>query len=165
MIRTEVSYRTATAADLPALRALGHQVSLFHHAALPDVFVPPAESARDTALWAQAIDGEGCVAIVAERGSRIIGFVTGAMETEQLSLFWPKRYCCVGVMGVVQAERGGGVGSALMNALEQWALSHSAAEVHLNVWTFNDAARRLYAELGYDVRTELRVKRLGPAVS
>ena len=156
-----VNYRIGRIADLPALCALGSEVSLFHHVALPDVFARPNEPERDAELWTEAIEGEHSVAFVAERASNIIGFVTGAIENEEISLFRPKRFCCVGAMGVVPAERGRGVGSALMTALEQWAFSHSAAEVHLNVWKFNEKAIRLYAELGYEARAQLMVKRLG----
>ena len=157
-----VNCRIARAEDLPALCALGAEVNLYHHAALPEVFALPDDPERDAAIWAQAIEGADSAAFVAERGAHVIGFVTGAMADEDISFFRPRRYCCVGVMGVVPAERGRGVGRALMAALERWAHAHSAAEVHLNVWTFNDAAIRLYAELGYEPRTQLMVKRLPP---
>jgi uncharacterized membrane protein len=45
-------------------------------------------------------------------------------------------------------------------AVEEWARCQSATEVHLNVWTFNEAAVRLYADIGYAPRTQLMVKRL-----
>jgi ribosomal protein S18 acetylase RimI-like enzyme len=155
-----VNCRIARAADLPALCVLGREVNLLHHAAMPDVFAPPEDSDRDAGLWAEAIEGPDNVAFVAEKGSRVIGFLTATMADEEITFFRPQRYCCIGVMGVEVAERGRGVGRMLMAAVEQWAQAHSAAEVHLHVWTFNEAAVRLYAELGYEPRTQLMAKRL-----
>jgi GNAT superfamily N-acetyltransferase len=155
-----LNYRIAHLADLPALCALGSEVSLFHHAALPDVFALPNEPERDAGIWRRAIEGERSVAFVAERRSTVVGFVTAELEDEAVTLFNPVRFCRIGTLGVVLAERGRGVGRGLLAALEQWARSHSASEVHLNVWKFNEAAIRLYTELGYEAQTQLMVKRL-----
>jgi len=155
-----VNCRIARAEDLPALCALGAAVSRFHHAALPDVFARPDDPERDAAIWAQAIEREDSIAVVAERGPEVIGFATATLADEDVGVFLPRRYCCLGVMGVVPAERGRGVGRALVAAVEQWAREHSAAEVHINVWTFNETAARLYAQLGYAPRTQLMVKPL-----
>lgn len=133
---TAVEYRLARAADLPALCALGHEVARSHHAACPDVFAPPGDPERDAHLRAEAIEDADGVAIVAERGTEILGFVTGAIVDEEVSLFRPVRICCVGVLGVAAAEQGRGLGRGLMNVLEQWAQSRSADEVHLDAWAF-----------------------------
>jgi ribosomal protein S18 acetylase RimI-like enzyme len=157
-----VNYRIANLADLPAICALGSEVNLFHHVALPDVFAQPNEPERDVEIWRKVVDGEQSVAFVAERSSTLIGFVTAELVDETLTLFHPARFCRVGTLGVVLAERGRGIGSALMAALEQWAISHSASGAHLNVWKFNEAAIRLYVELGYEAKAQFMVKFLAP---
>jgi GNAT superfamily N-acetyltransferase len=155
-----VNCRIARAEDLPSLCALGAEVSRFHHAALPNVFARPDDPERDATIWAQAIEEPDSVAIVAERGTQVVGVATATLADEDASVFQARRYCCLGVMGVVPAERGRGVGRALMAAVEQWAREHAAAEVHLDVWSFNETAIRLYAELGYAPRTQRMVKPL-----
>lgn len=157
-----VTYRAAQIGDLSALCALGNELSVLHHAALPNVFAQPNGDERDAELWRKAIEGAQSVAFVAERSSIAIGFVTGEIEDEKVTLFRPVRFCRVGTLAVTLSERGRGIGSALMASLEKWALSHSAAEIHLNVWRFNEAAIRLYEELGYEARAQFMVKRVAP---
>lgn len=40
-----------------------------------------------------------------------------------------------------------------MQRVESWAAEQRAIDVRLNVWAFNESARRLYEELGYEVRS------------
>jgi GNAT superfamily N-acetyltransferase len=75
------------------------------------------------------------------------------------------RYAKVGTVGVTHGFRGQGIGHALMTLVEEWAWSRGATEVHLNVWAFNEGARRLYEELGYAVRSHHMGKRLEGATS
>ena len=56
--------------------------------------------------------------------------------------------------------RGRGIGAALMRQAEHWAFRQGAAELRLNVWSFNEPALAMYRELGYEVRSHQFAKAL-----
>jgi len=39
-----------------------------------------------------------------------------------------------------------------MEQVRVWAEGRDAKDIRLSVWAFNDRARRMYEELGYEVR-------------
>ena len=49
-----------------------------------------------------------------------------------------------------------------MKGAENWAAARGAADVRLNVWTFNEDAVRLYRDLGYEVRSQTMGKSIAP---
>ncbi len=155
-----LSYRSATPADLPSLCALGEEVNSIHHAAWPEVFAPTGALDRDRNHWAQSVGANEAETIVADENGTLVGFVTLSVTTESNSLFQPVRYARVGSVGVTANRRGKGIGRKLMALAEQWALQHSAAEVRLTVWAFNESALRMYEELGYEMRSHTLGKRL-----
>ncbi|MBX3218733.1 MAG: GNAT family N-acetyltransferase [Labilithrix sp.] len=59
------------------------------------------------------------------------------------------------------AHRGRGIGTQLMSHAEAWAHEHGAIATELHVWSFNEAARRLYERLGYATRS-VRMERVLP---
>lgn len=155
-----VTYRQASAADLPALSELGREVNLLHHLALPRVFARPEDTAATSSLWPQDDLAPHGAVFVAARENRIIGFISGQIEDETASHFVPVRYCSIGTLAVTESERGRGIGRGLVDTLERWAVLHQAVEVHLNVWAFNTRAAELYQELGYEIRAHFMVKGL-----
>lgn len=157
-----ITYRRATLADLAALYALNDEVNLLHHTALPRVFALPSCSGQDVIRWKEAILGKASAVFVAEREIGIVGFVAGQIEDETATQFHPVRFCRLGTLAVTEADRGQGIGRALIGALERWATTHHAVELHLNVWSFNVKAAKLYEELGYEVRAHFMVKTLSP---
>ena len=54
-----------------------------------------------------------------------------------------------------------GIGTALMERAEAWALERGVDVVELTVYDFNTAARALYDKLGYETRHQQLAKRLG----
>ena len=155
-----LNYRSATPADLPSLCALGEEVNSIHHAAWPEVFAPAGTLDRDRNHWAQSVGAKEAETIVADENGTLVGFVTISVITESNSLFQPVRYTKVGSVCVTASRRGKGIGRKLMAMAEQGALQHSAAEVRLTVWAFNEVALRMYEELGYEMRSHTLGKRL-----
>jgi ribosomal protein S18 acetylase RimI-like enzyme len=47
-----------------------------------------------------------------------------------------------------------------MQCAQTWAIEQNAVDLRLTVWAFNASARRLYEELGYEVRAFEMGKRL-----
>jgi ribosomal protein S18 acetylase RimI-like enzyme len=88
-------------------------------------------------------DGADLYAVIAD-GDRVVayGMLRGwdeGFETPSLGI------------AVHPAERGRGVGRALIERLHEEARARGAERVRLTVEAGNDAARRLYEELGYEL--------------
>jgi ribosomal protein S18 acetylase RimI-like enzyme len=155
-----VDVRLANLSDLDAVCRLAHDVSVLHAAMRPDVFAVPVDAAQRTARWRQDLEQPDRASFVALRAGVAVGFISGKVADEPSDYFLPTRLCHVNSIGVVESERGRGIGRALMAALEAWGRRRGANEVHLTVWRFNERARALYAELGYEERTLLMCKRI-----
>ena len=148
-----IHYREATAGDLSAICALGMQVNTLHHDAFPQIFAPPADPLRDSAHWAASLAQPLATTFVAEvEPGRLAGFVTVAIQDETHSLMQPVRIGRIGTVGVTREWRGQGIGRALMQQAQDWVQARGGIELRLHVWAFNEAARRLYDELGYELR-------------
>lgn len=159
---TAIQYREATQDDLPAVCALGMQVNNLHHEACPGHFAAPADPLRDSAHWAASLAQPMATIFVAEPApGELAGFITVAIQDEAHSLLQPMRFGRIGTVGVAPEWRGHGIGRALMQRAQDWAQARGGCELRLQVWAFNEAARRLYDELGYELRMLTLAKPLG----
>lgn len=160
-----ITYRQALVADLPAICALGQVVNLLHHEAKPEIFAPPSPPDRDVEHWRNSAFSPDTIAFVAEGSGGVIAFVTAGVVRESHSLLQPLLFARVGSVCVAQAWRSRGIGKELMRMVERWAAAQGASDIRLNVWSFNESARRLYEELGYEVRSLFMGKWLGQNAS
>jgi ribosomal protein S18 acetylase RimI-like enzyme len=71
----------------------------------------------------------------------------------------PRRTAEFGI-GVLEAWRGSGIGSALIERAEAWARSEGLDMLVLDVAAENEAARSLYLRLGYAPRSDHLAKSL-----
>ena len=143
-----ILFRQATESDLSTLCVLGAEVNGFHHEARPDIFAASVPVTRQVDFWRGSLGREGTTTIVAQADSVLVGLANASIVVETSPLFLALRYARVGTVGVTATHRGLGIGRQLMQHVEAWARQQGATEVHLNVWAFNDRARRLYDELG-----------------
>ena len=96
--------------------------------------------------YAEAADSH---AVVAERGTELVGFAIGQMEGEGRDRVG---YCVT--LDVSPSERRSGLGGTLLGQLERWAEAEGATEMALHVWVGNAGARRFYERRGYRVLRE-----------
>ena len=82
--------------------------------------------------------------LVAELGTELVGRLTITRDSHPAC----GHVADVGVMVARQARRQG-VGTALLQAAEEWAASVGIDKVELHVWPRNTAAIALYRRLGY----------------
>jgi ribosomal protein S18 acetylase RimI-like enzyme len=155
-----ISLREATAADLPAICLLGEEVNALHHHAEPQVFAPPGDPERHRAHWQATLGQPAATTFVALDGDAVVGFITVTVVDETHSLLQPLRFARIGTVGVCAQQRGAGIGKALMVRAEAWAHARGCVETRLQVGAFNTRAARLYAELGYELRTSMLARAL-----
>jgi GNAT superfamily N-acetyltransferase len=157
----EFTIRRASLADYDGLCALFTEGDALHAEALPHIFRPAGGPARSQEHINGIVLAPGSVVFVAESGGRVIGMAHVHMRmAADYPIIVPRTYAHVDTLGVAEGYRRRGVGRALMKQAEQWALSHGAAEIELNVWEFNENAIEFYKNLGYETSRRTMTRRL-----
>ena len=156
-------YREASQSDLASICRLGEEVNALHHEAWPHIFAGPGDPMQHAAHWQQSIAAEHSTTFLCEQDGAVIGFVTVFIAKDPSSLLQPAHYARVGSVSVAGEHWGQGIGSELMRQAERWAQERGVSDLRLHVWAFNERALRLYAELGYEVRSHVLGKRLPQA--
>lgn len=142
--------RHATRDDLPALGRLGALLLRLHFSFDPQRFLAPGDDPEQGYAWflGSQLHEEDVVVFVAEQEGRVIGYVYAGLEP----LSWKELRDAAGFIHDVVVDeggRGGGVATALIEAAVAWLRERGAPRVML--WTAepNEAAKRLFARLGF----------------
>ena len=142
---TPVRIREAAPEDAPGLIALFETLYAETKSLLrePCEAVPPVEQYAERIVQGAAAGSEAW--LVAERDGRLVGVCVGRRGSASRN-----RHALFLVMGVLQAWWGRGVGRALLQAVEQWAVSHGIHRLELTVSVGNARARSLYEKCGFE---------------
>jgi ribosomal protein S18 acetylase RimI-like enzyme len=147
-----VSLRPATAADVPALAALGRDsfVAKFGDLYRPeDLAAFLEQSHAEPVVAAQVADPQMRI-VLAERNDALAGYCKLWLDCA-----WPQHARGARAIELVQiytapGATGGGIGAALMD----WALAQARAfgadEIQLSVWSGNEGAQRFYQRYGFE---------------
>jgi ribosomal protein S18 acetylase RimI-like enzyme len=142
--------RQATIEDFDALCVILSEVDALHSRALPHIFRDSSDPARSRDYLASIIDDKDSTLWVAERARQLVGVLLVSIgEARDLPILVPRRFAVVSDIAVLQAHRRSGIGRALMQAAQEWAILQGADAIQLHVWEFNQGARRFYEELGF----------------
>lgn len=145
-----VTIRRAERHDLPALGRLGAMLMRTHHDFDSRRFLSPGDSAESGYGWflGSVIEApDGCV-FVADDGGEVAGYVYVALEP----LSWKELRGPAGFIhdvAVHEDARRGGVAKQLLAAGIDWLREHGAPRVILWTAAPNEAARRLFRDLGF----------------
>ena len=142
--------RRAHERDAAAIAAIAREVHALHASALPAVFQPPGAEAATAADFARLTSTAGHLLLVAHDVEAIVGYAHAEIQRHAASSY--KRASAqlhVHAMGVAGAHRGGGIGTALLAALRDEARRASLDGLSLEVYAFNEAARRFYEREGF----------------
>lgn len=147
-----LTLRPATAADVPALAALGRDsfVAKFGELYRPeDLAAFLAQSHAESVVTEQLADPLMRIAL-AERNGALAGYCKLWLDCA-----WPGHARGNKAVELVQiytapGATGGGIGAALMD----WALAEARAfgadEIQLSVWSGNEGAQRFYRRYGFE---------------
>jgi GNAT superfamily N-acetyltransferase len=148
---SEPLIRHATPDDVDGIVEV-YLASARHHAALaPDAYrVPAADAARERFSREMAAADDEDLHLVAVVDGRIVGHADATLRglAAPGSMRIPERTAQVGI-AVLDEWRGRGLGTMLMDTIEDWAREAQLDALVLDVATGNDGARRLYERLGY----------------
>ena len=142
--------RRATAADLPAVGALGASLIRAHYAFDAMRFMAPPADPEAGYAWflGRQLTEEDVGVFVAERSGSVIGYVYAALEPQS----WKELRDAAGfihdVVVAPEAQRHG-VASALVEAACEWFRSVGAPRVMLWTAEKNEGAQQLFERLGF----------------
>lgn len=148
-----IRYREATPDDVAAICELGQLLNAIHHAERPDIYAAETtDYNRDAPHWRGFLSNPQQVIYLALIDGQPAGFVSAGMFSASGPLLQPMTFARVGSVCVAESFWGKGLGRGLMERVRLWAVARGAKDVRLSVWAFNDRARRLYEELGFETR-------------
>ena len=131
---------------------------LDHVAALPDAIVPVRPSDESWELeregMLEALAGDA-FALVARRGGEAVGYLFVRIEGPDPVWYTGDTHAELAHLSVAEGERGSGVGSALMDAMDVELERRGVEDVEIGVDTGNHTAVRLYEGRGY--RPDFRI--------
>lgn len=159
----ETVIRQADTYDLEALSRLYAEFHEFHVCGVPDRLLR-SDSSRIAELHAaiqKIIDNKDAVILVAEVDGRLVGLgEVYIREDPPNPLKVQHRYGHLQSMIVTEAYRGRGIGTKILEAVEQWAKERSAAEVRLDTWEFKEGPLGFYEKRGYNTLRRTLVRKL-----
>jgi diamine N-acetyltransferase len=153
----DATIRPARPDDYEGVCRLMAVADALHHERLPWMFSTPNGPSRSEANFADLLKREDSAVFVADTGT-LVGVALGMMRAAPESpMFIQQRWGVLEALVVDSAWRRRGIGARLTRAVEAWALGLGAPWVELNVYEFNQEARRFYEALGYlPLSTKLR---------
>jgi GNAT superfamily N-acetyltransferase len=143
--------RAATPADTGAIFALTYELAQFEN--LTHIFVATEASLRDALFGARP----SIEALVAEDAGRIIGY---ALFFHNFSSFAGRRGLYLEDVYVQPAQRGGGLGTALLRHVAALAVERQCARFEWTVLDWNAPAISFYQKMGATVLPDWRVVRV-----
>jgi hypothetical protein len=143
--------RAAMPADTGAIFALTYELAQFEN--LTHIFVATEESLRDALFGARP----SIEAMVAEDAGRIVGY---ALFFHNFSSFAGRRGLYLEDVYVQPAQRGSGLGTALLRHVAALAVERQCARFEWTVLDWNTPAISFYQRLGATVLPDWRVVRV-----
>lgn len=149
---TPVTLRQARPEDAAAILALKQSILRpgIYDALLPEEYSFDEEQ---EGLWIEhCLRSNSNFMLVAEVKNIIVGMLFFQTSTELRCNHWGEFG-----MGITEAYRGKGIGTALLNALFDWAEKHPRVEkICLKVFDANPKAVKLYKDLGFEEEGRLK---------
>lgn len=150
MNKSGLTIRRAETRDLPVLGRMGAHLTRLHYSFDPLRFLTPPEDASDGYAWflGTQLAREDVVVLVADRGGEVIGYAYAGIQP----MSWMELRGEAGFIHDVyvdQSARRLGAGSALVEAAMRWLSDRGMPRVLLWTAPQNDAARRLFDQLGF----------------
>ena len=123
-----------------------------HVAALPDGLVPVRPSDEswqlERAEMLRELAGEAFV-LLARKAGRVAGYAFVCVEGPDPVWYTGDKHAVLATLCVDEAERGEGIGGALMDAVDAELERRGIEDVEIGVDTGNEIAARLYRSRGY----------------
>ena len=145
----EIVIAPATKADAEAVSALNREVQHVHATALPRLFKPPGPESFPPSAVGELLAKPENVVLLAWLGPEPAGYVYAEIvRRPETSLCYAQAMIYLHHISVAAACRNRGVGRALVEAVRQIGAQHGISMLALDVWSFNEPARRFFRRCG-----------------
>ncbi len=148
-----IRIRRAEQHDLDAIVALNTQVQELHVEARPDFF--KSTSREEVREWLGSALHDPVITVwVATSSEEVVGYLLAERRERPGNPFCHgRRKLEIDQIAIDVAHRDRGVGRALIEAAIEHARGLQLEHVELNVWAFNDVARRAFEKAGFVAQT------------
>jgi diamine N-acetyltransferase len=144
-----VTIRNAVDADLDALIRLNAQLQRLHAQVYPADFKSLADEGEVRDFLVSAMRRSDHTILLAQVDGTIVGYAWFEIQDRPQTPFtWPKKSVFLHHICVDSGHRRLGVGSALINRVEERALAGSIGEFALDMWSLNETAQAFFKSCG-----------------
>jgi len=156
-----LTLRAARPDDRLACFELFAEVQALHVAARPDLFRPPADDEAFGHHFEDALGRDDKQIVLAWLGDAAVGAIHWEITRLDASglylidrpILWIESLC------VREGLRGRGIARALVGLARAWAAERAIVDLALEVWSFNEDARRCFEALGLEVHARTMLGR------
>ena len=142
--------RRAMETDVGTLVQLNRVVQALHVRLYPNDFKHAVEKPDAKEFFLERLKDPGCVIAIAELDLLPVGYVWFDLQSRPETPFTPARHrLYVHHISVLPEAHRHGIGSALMNYVEQQAVLECAEEIALATWSANLGAQRFFMSHGF----------------
>ena len=156
-----MTIRRAQTKDVPSVLRLLSQVLEIHAKIRPDIFIPGSTKYTKEQLEAIFADDLTPVFVSVDDADEVLGYAFCVLrEPPFANTMRPRKSFFIDDLCVDEACRGRRVGEALFRFVLEEAARRGCADVTLNVWEGNDAAKRFYEKMGMTPKETMMELRL-----
>ena len=140
--------RFAKPEDVPEILELLRQVGQVHHQGRPDIFRSDAQKYGPSQVLALLSKADTPI-FIAEEDGKVLGYCFCQIKTYYRdSVINDHTSCYIDDLCVNENCRGQHVGTALYEAVCNYAKAQGCRSITLNVWSCNESAMKFYEKLG-----------------
>lgn len=144
-----MNIRRAREKDMPRINELLTQVNLVHHQGRPDLFRYGTRKYTDDQLRALLQDDGRPIFVAVDDDDRVLGYAFCIFQQHiGHNILTDIKTLYLDDLCVDETLRGRHIGSALYDAVLDFARQNGCYNVTLNVWSCNPAAMRFYESRG-----------------
>lgn len=144
--------RRAIPDDADRLLDLLCQVEAVHQKGRPDMFRVNGTKYTVPELL-EIIADDSTPVFVAVHEGRVVGYIFGVVnEVRDSTMLFDMKTLHLEDVCIDEECRGMGVGSLLMEYVTDWARANRFDRMDLDVWEFNEGARRFYERYGFSTQ-------------
>ncbi len=160
-----MTIRHALPKDFKGFYDINLQADIYHRLAVPSKFREPTDVDYELFMFNRFSDfiaDKDCVFLVAVEEDKVLGYLIALVkQIPEYPILIPRRYVMIDNMGVDENARQQGIGTLLLQKIEEEAIEVGYAAIELNVYNFNEGAKRLYIKNGFEpmvqrMRKEIR---------
>lgn len=144
-----MTIRKALDKDLEGIKSLLLQVLTVHHNGRPDIFKGNTRKYTDDEIVAIIHNEKTPVLIAADENDSVMGYAFCVFQQHiDNNILTDIKTLYIDDLCVDENIRGKHIGSALYNAVLDFARENGCYNVTLNVWSCNESAMRFYEKMG-----------------